>query len=66
MLDKTTYPFPNFNCANLKFWNGNVISYPTLCGASDYLSMLGLKLIRVNKVYEDKWRPAAGILAMEK
>ena len=44
-----TYHFPNINGAAVEVQNGLVISPHTLCWACDYLSMLGLKLIHVNK-----------------
>ena len=40
------YPFPNFKGAIIEVWEW-IRFHPTLYGACDYLSMLGLKLIHV-------------------
>ena len=49
MWDEITYPFPNFIGCTVEVWEwiSNFIS--TLYNGCDYLSMLGLKLIRVSK-----------------
>ena len=41
-----TYPFPNLNCANVEYWVWTSYLISRLYWARDYLSMLGLKLIR--------------------
>ena len=46
--DEIIHLFPNFNSCIIKVWKWMSI-YPTLYNGCDYLSMLGLKLLNVNK-----------------
>ena len=48
VLDKITYPFPNFNGYTVEFCK-RISNLNTLYYGCNYLSMLGLKLIHVIK-----------------
>ena len=48
-----TYPFPNFNGLTVGTLGMDKLIHPTLHWAGEYLSMLGLKLIRVSKMGSD-------------
>ena len=51
LWDGITYPFPNFNGCTVDHWSLGMdkLFHPTLYNECDYLSMLVLKLILVNK-----------------
>ena len=46
--DGITYPFPNFNGCSVEVCGGYVIS-ATFCNECNYISMLGVKSIHINK-----------------
>ena len=49
VLDEITYSLPNFTACTFKVWGMDTKFYPTLHNGCPYLSILGLKLTRLNK-----------------
>ena len=48
VLDEITYPFPNFNGCTIEVWEMDNWFHPKVNNGCNYLSILGLKLIRAS------------------